>query len=70
MKSNYQSKLIAAVVRNMKNGEAEALEPAEADRIITEQAELIRDQRELIAKQRELIEAQQKEITDLKRRSW
>lgn len=82
MKSNYQSKLIADVIKNLTDGapaiEPEPTAPAEARREIdadalrdaAEREKLIKDQFDLIRKQRELIEAQQKEIEKLKRHSW
>ena len=85
MKSNYENKLIADVLKNLKNGnnkpDAEPMQatPAEerrepdADAALdaAKREKLIRDQFDLIRKQRELIQEQQKEIERLKhRRSW
>lgn len=84
MKSNYQSKLIAAVTRNIKSGsiepDAEPMQatPAEARREpdadaahdAAEREKLIRDQFDLIRDQRELIAKMQAEIDKLKRKPW
>ena len=56
MESNYQSKLIAAVVKSMTDGDQTRDE---------ERDKLIADQFDLIRRQRTLIEEQEKQISSL-----